>query len=49
VVTKNIPPYEVWAGVPAKKINIRTIDKYPYGKKNWWDIEIERIREWEEY
>ncbi|KPZ72993.1 Streptogramin A acetyltransferase [Shewanella sp. P1-14-1] len=23
VVTKDIPPYEIWAGVPAKKINIR--------------------------
>ncbi|MEZ9282141.1 DapH/DapD/GlmU-related protein [Vibrio cyclitrophicus] len=49
VVTKNIPPYEIWAGVPAKKINVRSVDKYPYGKNNWWDIEIERIREWKEY
>ena len=23
VVTKNIPPFEIWAGVPAKKIGIR--------------------------
>ena len=23
VVTKNIPPYEIWAGIPAKKIVIR--------------------------
>lgn len=23
VVTKNIPPYEIWAGIPAKKIGMR--------------------------
>ncbi|MRI02109.1 acyltransferase [Kriegella sp. EG-1] len=26
VVTKSIPPYEIWAGVPAKKIGVRDKD-----------------------
>lgn len=28
VVTKNIPDNEVWAGIPVKKININTSNKY---------------------
>lgn len=32
VVTKDIPPYEIWGGVPAKKIRNRTKDiKYKVG------------------
>lgn len=31
VVTKNIPPYEVWGGIPAKKIGTRNSDlKYEF-------------------
>lgn len=30
VVTKNIPDFEIWGGVPAKKINDRQIDKPNY-------------------
>ena len=30
VVTKNVPPYEVWGGVPAKKIAKRTCKDFQY-------------------
>lgn len=49
VVTKNIPPYEIWGGVPAKKIKSRDVKNFPYGNKKWWNIEAKRIREWEGY
>lgn len=32
VVTKNIPPFEIWGGVPAKKIGVRT-EKLDYNCK----------------
>lgn len=49
VVTKNVPAYEVWAGVPAKKIKSRVISNLPFGEKEWWNIETKRIQAWEEY
>lgn len=49
IVTKNIPPYEVWGGIPAKKIKNRSIDRFPYNIKCWWDLDIKRIQEWKEY
>mgnify|MGYP003588811200 FL=1 len=30
IVTKDIPEFEIWAGIPAKKINDRKIDKPNY-------------------
>ncbi|EGQ8075549.1 hypothetical protein G5G46_004310 [Vibrio vulnificus] len=49
VVTKDIPSYEVWGGVPAKKIKDRSITKFPYDNVKWWDLKFERIQEWSEY
>lgn len=47
VVTKNIPPYEIWAGNPAKKIRNRFTDKQIEKIKSikWWDWEEQKIRE----
>lgn len=46
VVTKNIEPYEIVAGVPAKKINKRfddiTISKIRESK--WWDLDPNYIK-----
>ena len=38
IVTKNIPPYEVWGGVPAKKISDRNIKNpnYKLGRAMWF-------------
>lgn len=49
VVTKNVPKYEIWAGVPAKKIKNREIINYPYNVREWWNMDKERIRQWEKY
>lgn len=49
VITKDVPPYEIWGGVPAKKIKSRDISNLPYGSLQWWDIEIKRIQKWNEY
>jgi acetyltransferase-like isoleucine patch superfamily enzyme len=47
VVTKDVEPYSIVAGNPARKIRKRfdqaTIDKLL--KIKWWDWEIERIKE----
>ena len=49
VVTKNIPAYEIWGGVPAVKIKNRKINNLPYNHKEWWNLDTERIRKWKEY
>ena len=49
VVIKNIPPYEVWAGVPAVKIKNREIKQFPYDQKDWWNLDIDRIKKWKEF
>ncbi|MBO2550342.1 CatB-related O-acetyltransferase [Shewanella algae] len=49
IVTKDVPPYEVWAGTPAKKIKTRIVTNFPYGRDDWWDIEVKRIQSWKKY
>ena len=48
VVTKDVGPYEIWAGNPAKLIRKRfdneTIDKLL--KSQWWNWEDEKIKEY---
>lgn len=46
VVTKNIPPYEIWAGVPAKKVKDRFDDntKEELLNAEWWNIEEELLK-----
>jgi serine acetyltransferase len=47
VVTKNVGPYEVWAGNPAKLIRKRFSDDVIelLLKIQWWNWNIEKIRE----
>lgn len=46
VVTHDIPPYEIWAGVPAKKVGQRFDDSViEYLKEmKWWNYPEEYIR-----
>lgn len=46
VITKNIGPYEIWAGNPAKCIRKRFSDEEIAGllKIKWWDWPIEKVR-----
>ncbi len=45
VVTKNIPPYEIWAGIPARKIRDRFSqeEKKAFEKIKWWEWSDEII------
>lgn len=45
VVTHSIPPYEIWAGNPAKKIRNRFDEKVINNllKTNWWEWNDEKI------
>lgn len=47
VVTKNIPPYEIWGGVPAKKIKNRFLEeqKKQLLKIKWWDCSQDKLKE----
>jgi acetyltransferase-like isoleucine patch superfamily enzyme len=46
VVTRDIGPYEIWGGVPARKIR----DRFPPEVRDallasrWWDLPLEQIR-----
>lgn len=51
VLTKDVPCYEVWAGVPAKKIKSRfsDTDNLFLLELQWWNKPIEWIEENAEY
>lgn len=46
VVTHNVGAYEIWAGVPAKKIGMRFTDNLieKLSLLSWWDLPIPIIR-----
>ncbi len=46
VVTKDIPDYEIWAGVPAKKIRQRFDDEVldRLHELEWWNWETQEIK-----
>ena len=46
VVTKDVPPYEIWGGVPAKKIKDRfsEAEKELLLETEWWNLPLEQIR-----
>jgi len=48
VVTKNVEPYTIVAGVPAKKIRSRFSDDLAYeiAKSRWWELNDEEIRKY---
>ena len=45
VVTKDVPPYEIWAGVPAKKIGVRFDEEIIKILEfiKWWDWSTEEL------
>lgn len=47
IVTKNIPAYTIWGGVPAKIIKYRFNEKKTEGlvKLQWWEWELQKIKE----
>ena len=46
VVSKNIPPYEIWGGVPARCIKRRFPDDIVKGLEEvkWWELPEEELR-----
>ena len=48
VVTKDIPPYEIWGGVPAKLIRKRFSDEVTEMllESAWWNWTEEKIKEY---
>jgi acetyltransferase-like isoleucine patch superfamily enzyme len=46
IVTHNIPPYEIWGGVPAKKIKDRFPDeiKCKLNEIKWWNSDINKLK-----
>ena len=51
VVTKDIPPYEIWAGNPAKFIKKRFSNEeiIEFLKMNWWNWDDQKIELYAEY
>ena len=47
IVTKDVPPYEIWAGVPAKKIGQQFPDEIiaELMEIKWWDLSIDVIKD----
>lgn len=47
IVTKDVPPYEIWAGVPARKIGQRFPDEIivELMEIKWWDFPIDVIKD----
>ena len=47
IVTKDVPPYEIWAGVPGKKIGQRFSDEIIADLMDieWWNLPVEVIKE----
>ena len=47
IVTKDVPPYEIWAGLPAKKIGQRFSDEIisDLMELRWWDLPIDVIKD----
>lgn len=47
IFTKNVPPYEIWAGVPARKIGQRFSDEIISELLDikWWNLPIEVIKD----
>lgn len=47
IVKKDIAPYEIWAGVPAKKIGQRFSDEIisELMELKWWDLPIDIIKD----
>jgi len=47
VVTKDIPPYEIWGGAPAKKIKDRfsEVNKSKLLELKWWDKDFKELKE----
>lgn len=47
IVTKDVPPYEIWAGVPGKKIGQRFSDEIisDLMEIKWWDLPVDVIKE----
>jgi acetyltransferase-like isoleucine patch superfamily enzyme len=47
VVTKDVPPFEIWGGVPAKRVASRLEDAELAGiieKSSWWNFDLERLK-----
>lgn len=51
VVTSDIPPYEIWAGNPARKIKNRFSDdiKMQLLKIEWWNWDVEMIKSYADF
>ena len=47
IVTKNIPSYEIWGGIPAKKIKNRFSEeqKNRLLELKWWNFKEEKLKE----
>ena len=48
VVTKNVPPYEIWGGVPAHFIKKRFPDDVieMIEQSKWWELPVEKLRKY---
>lgn len=51
VVTKNVPPYAIVAGVPAKVIGYRFDEeiRIKLHESKWWDMPKEKLKKYAEY